>query len=117
MGPDRIYIGVGKDNLKRLAAAIDASAADKGKKVSAALLKGSANKILQFAAEQTQDLTLQQAAAAAESVAGKDTASMELTAIKNGARYRIELEAGVLKAIAVGIQAAQAEAGLDDSPF
>lgn len=117
MGPDRIYIGVGKDNLKRLAAAIDASAADKGKKVSAALLKGSANKILQFAAEQTQDLTLQQAAAAAASVAGKDTASMELTAIKNGARYRIELEAGVLKAIAVGIQAAQAEAGLDDSPF
>ena len=42
---------------------------------------------------------------------------MELTAIKNGARYRIELEAGVLKAIAVGIMAAQAEAGLDDSPF
>ena len=117
MGPDRIYIGVGKDNLKRLEAAIAASAADKGKKVSAALLKGSANKILQFAAEQTQDLTLQQAAAAAASVAGKDTASMELTAIKNGARYRIELEAGVLKAIAVGIQAAQAEAGLDDSPF
>ncbi len=117
MGPDRVYIGVGKDNLKRLSAAIDASAADKGKKVSAALLKGSAKKILQFAADQEQDLILQQAAAAAASVAGKDTASMELTAIKNGARYRIELEAGVLKAIAVGIMAAQAEAGLDDSPF
>jgi hypothetical protein len=117
MGPDRIYIGVGKDNLKRLSAAIDASAADKGKKVSAALLKGSVHRILQFAAEQTQDLTLQQAAAAAASITGKDTASMELSAIKNGARYRIEVEAGVLKAIAVGVQAAQAEAGLDDSPF
>jgi hypothetical protein len=117
MGPDRIYIGVGKDNLKRLSAAIDASAADKGKKVSAALLKGSVHRILQFAAEQTQDLTLQQAAAAAASITGKDTASMELSVIKNGARYRIELEAGVLKAIAVGIMAAQAEAGLDDSPF
>ncbi len=117
MGPDRVYIGVGKDNLKQLAAAIDASAVNKGKKVSAALLKGSVNKILQFAAEQTQDLTLQQAAAAAASVAGKDTVSMEATTIKNGGRYRIELEAGVLKAIAVGVMAAQAEAGLDDSPF
>ena len=85
--------------------------------MSAALLRGSVNKILQFAAEQTQDLTLQQAAAAAASITGKDTASMELSVIKNGARYRIELEAGVLKAIAVGIMAAQAEAGLDDSPF
>ncbi|MBT4844618.1 MAG: hypothetical protein HON92_04215 [Planctomycetaceae bacterium] len=117
MGPDRVYIGVGKDNLKQLEAAIDASAANKGKTVSAGLLKGSVNKILQFAAEQTQDLTLQQAAAAAASVAGKDTVSMEATTIKNGGRYRIELEAGVLKAIAVGVMAAQAEAGLDDSPF
>ena len=117
MGPDRIYIGVGKDNLKRLSAAIDASAADKGKKVSAALLKGSVHRILQFAAEQTQDLTLQQAAAAAASITGKDTASMELSVIKNGARYRIEVEAGVLKAIAVGVMAAQADAGGADSPF
>jgi hypothetical protein len=115
MGPDRLYIGVGKDSLKRLSTAIDVSAANKGKKVSAALLKGSVGKILQFAAEQEQDLDLQQAAAAAASVTGKDIASMELTAIKNGARYRIELEAGVLKAIAVGVMAAQAE--LDDSPF
>ena len=117
MGPDRVYIGVGKDNLKRLSDAIDASAANKGKKVSAALLRGSANKILQFAAEQSQDLILQQAAAAAASVAGKDSVSMELSSIKNGARYRIELEAGVLKAIAVGVMAAQAGAGGDDSPF
>jgi hypothetical protein len=117
MGPDRVYIGVGKDNLKRLSDAIDASAANKGKKVSAALLRGSANKILQFAAEQSQDLILQQAAAAAASVAGKDSVSMELSSIKNGARYRIELEAGVLKAIAVGVMAAQARPGLDDSPF
>ena len=117
MWPDRVYIGVGKDNLKRLSAAIDASAADKGKKVSAALLKGSVHRILQFAAEQTQDLILQQAAAAADSVAGKDSVSMELSSIKNGARYRIELEAGVLKAIAVGVMAAQAGAGGDDSPF
>jgi hypothetical protein len=117
MGPDRVYIGVGKDNLKRLSDAIDASAANKGKKVSAALLRGSVNKILQFAAEQTQDLILQQAAAAADSVAGKDSVSMELSSIKNGARYRIELEAGVLKAIAVGVMAAQAGAGGDDSPF
>jgi hypothetical protein len=117
MGPDRVYLGVGKDNLKRLSDAIDASAANKGKKVSAALLRGSANKILQFAAEQSQDLILQQAAAAAASVAGKDSVSMELSSIKNGARYRIELEAGVLKAIAVGVMAAQARPGLDDSPF
>jgi hypothetical protein len=38
-----------------------------------------------------------------------------VTPIKGGAQYRIELEAGVLKAIAVGIAAAQA--GVDDSPF
>lgn len=117
MGPDRVYIGVGKDNLKRLSAAIAASTANPGLKVSAALLQVSANKILQFAAEQSQDLILQQAAAAAASVAGKDSVSMELSAIKNGARYRIELEAGVLKAIAVGVMAAQAGAGADDSPF
>ena len=72
---------------------------------------------MQFAAEQTQDVMLQQAAAAAASVAGKESVSMELSAIKNGARYRIELEAGVLKAIAVGVMAAQAGAGADDSPF
>jgi hypothetical protein len=118
MGPDRVYMGIGKDNLKRLSAAIDASAADKGEKVSAVLLKCSVGKMLQFAAEQEQDLILQQAAAAAASVAGKDTASMELTSIKNGALYRIELEAGALKAIAIAIMAGlQPEPGLDDSPF
>jgi hypothetical protein len=115
MGPDRVYIGVGKDSLKRLSAAIDASAANKGKKVPAALLKGSMTKVLQYAAELTQDVSMQQAAAAAASVAGKDTASMELSAIKNGVRYRMELEAGVLKSM----QHLQgpAEPGLDDSPF
>jgi hypothetical protein len=42
---------------------------------------------------------------------------MELSAIKNGARFRMEVEAGVLKAIAVGVMAAQADAGGADSPF
>ena len=117
MGPDRLYLGAGTGNLDRIKVAIEKSAANKGKEVPAALLVGSVSKILMFAAEQTQDLALQQAAAAAASVAGKDKIRAEVTPIKGGAQYRIELEAGVLKAIAVGIAAAQAEAGLDDSPF
>ncbi|MBT4692079.1 MAG: hypothetical protein HOB73_01900 [Planctomycetaceae bacterium] len=117
VGPDRVYIGVGKDSLKRLSAAIDASAANKGKKVPAALLKGSMTKVLQYAAEMTQDLSMQQAAAAAASVAGKDTASMELSAIKNGVRFRMELEAGVLKSIQHLQGPADLTDGFDDSPF
>ncbi|MEC7565559.1 MAG: hypothetical protein VX738_07735 [Planctomycetota bacterium] len=117
MGADRLYLGAGTGNLDRIKAAIEKSAANKGKEVPAALLVGSVSKVLMFGAEQTQDLVLQQAAAAAASVAGKDKARAEVTPIKGGARYRLELEAGVLKALAVGFAAAQAEAGLDDSPF
>ena len=117
MGPDRLYFGAGTGNFDRIKAAIEKSAANKGKEVPSALLVGSVSKILMFAAEQTQDLVLQQAAAAAASVVGKDKARAEMTPIKGGVQYRLELEAGVLKAIAVGIAAAQAGAGADDSPF
>ena len=75
----------------------------------------SASKIMSFAAEQAQDPTMQQAAAAAGSANGKDKLSMRIIPIDNGGKFRIAVEAGVLKAIAVGVQAAQAQ--VDESPF
>ena len=71
----------------------------------------SASKVLTFVAEQAQDPTMQQAAAAAGS---KDKGRIQLMPIENGAKFRIEVESGVLKAIAVGVQAAQ---GAEASPF
>ncbi len=112
---DHIYFGAGKGNLDKLKAAIDASAANKGAEAESFKLEASASKIMTFAAEQAQDPTLQQAAAAAASANGKDKARMQIIPIENGAKFRIEVEAGVLKAIAVGVQAAQAQ--VDESPF
>ncbi len=110
---DHVYLGAGKGNLDKLKEAIDASAANKGAKGELMKMEASASKILLFAAEQAQDPTLQQAAAAASG--DKDKARMQVIPIENGAKFRFEIEAGVLKAIGVGIQAAQPQD--DDSPF
>ncbi|MCH2598575.1 MAG: hypothetical protein MKZ94_04085 [Pirellulales bacterium] len=115
MSTDHIYFGAGKGNLDKLKAAIDASAANKGAEAESFKMVASASKIMTFAAEQAQDPTMQQAAAAAGSANGKDKLSMRIIPIDNGAKFRIAVEAGVLKAIAVGVQAAQAQ--VDESPF
>ena len=115
MSADHIYFGAGKGNLDKLKAAIDASAANKGAEAESFKMEASASKIMTFAAEQAQDPTMQQAAAAAGSANGKDKLSMRIIPIDNGGKFRIAVEAGVLKAIAVGVQAAQAQ--VDESPF
>ncbi len=112
MSAEHIYFGIGKGNLDKIKAAIDASAANKGAKAEPMKMEMSASKILTFVAEQAQDPTMQQAAAAAGS---KDKARMEIIPIENGAKFRMEVESGVLKAIAVGVQAAQPQ--IEDSPF
>ena len=111
---DYIYFGAGKGNLDNIKAAIDTSAQNKGAEGESLKIEASASKILTFVAEQAQDPTMQQAAAAA-SAGGKDKARMQIIPIENGAKFRIEVEAGVLKAIAVGVQAAQSQ--VDESPF
>ena len=115
MSADHMYFGAGKGNLDKLKAAIDASAANKGAEAESFKMVASASKIMTFAAEQAQDPTMQQAAAAAGSANGKDKLSMRIIPIDNGGKFRIAVEAGVLKAIAVGVQAAQAQ--VDESPF
>ncbi len=112
MSEDYIYFGLGKGNLEKIKSAIDVSAANKGVEADVMKMEMSASKILTFAAEQAQDPTLQQAAAAAGS---KDKARMTIIPIENGAKFRMELESGVLKAISIGAQALQPQ--VDESPF
>ena len=112
MSPDYLYFGFGKGNLEKIKSAIDASAANKGAKGDVMKMEMSASKLLTFAAEQAQDPTLQQAASAAGS---KDKARMMVIPIENGAKFRMELESGVLKAISIGAQALQPQ--IDESPF
>ncbi|MEC9095687.1 MAG: hypothetical protein VX776_03585 [Planctomycetota bacterium] len=112
MSADHIYFGLGKGNLAKIKSAMDASAANKGAEAEPMKMEMSMSKVLTFAAEQAQDPTMQQAAAATGT---KDKTRMLLIPIENGAKFRIELEAGVLKAISVGAQAAQSQ--IEESPF
>jgi hypothetical protein len=104
IGPEAIYLAVGRNNLDAVKKAIDASAADAGKAVPPFELVVSAGPIAQVLADQAEEGPQKKIAESVASMLrleanGRDHIRAVSEAIPNGLRSRFEVEEGVLKAI------------------
>ena len=113
--PTRSMSRVGQDNLEAVNKAIDASKAEPNKAVPPFELSASLGQIMQFAAAKTDNEdkreTMQSIADMLEKNAqGRDHVRVRGTFIKNGIKYRLEAEEGVLRAIGKAAMMAQQRA-------
>jgi hypothetical protein len=109
IGPDAVYLGVGKDNIAAVGKAIDASAADRSKTVPPFAVSLSLGPIAEFAAASAEkDHEKQALQAIADKLKGeakgRDHIRTTGQVIPNGLRYRLEAEEGVLQAIGTAAQ-------------
>jgi hypothetical protein len=103
IGPEAVYVAVGKDNIAAVSKAIDASAADSSKAVPPFAVSLSLAKIVALAADAKEG----QEKAALQAIAdklngeakGRDHIHATGQVIPNGLRYRFEAEEGVLQAV------------------
>jgi hypothetical protein len=112
LGPETAYLAIGKNNIEAISKAIDASAAEPGKKVPPVELAVSLGPIMEAAAAQTEDdnqkVIVQKVADFLRNEAqGRDHIRMVGQMMPNGLKYHIEAEEGVLKAIGKAATAAQ----------
>jgi hypothetical protein len=104
IGPQAVYLAVGKDNLNALTKAIDASKADPNKLVPPFEVSFSFAPLMEVAATQAKD-EAQRARAQAVSqmlraqAPDRDHVRIIGQMVPNGLRYRIEAEEGALQAI------------------
>jgi hypothetical protein len=103
VGDKQVFIAAGRDAVKTLKEAIDKSLSEAGKEIPAFEMVVSALKIAKFISAVADD---DQAKAMADKMAGtleksggKDHLTVTAKPITNGARYRLELEEGILKAL------------------
>ncbi|HEX5472449.1 MAG TPA: hypothetical protein VFW73_11210 [Lacipirellulaceae bacterium] len=105
IGPETVYLGVGRNNIDTVNKAIDASSASPNKEVPPFELSVSLRPIMEFAAnaEQGHDKPMLEAMANTlkNEAAGHDHVRMVGHLIPNGLSYRVELEDGVLRLIGV----------------
>jgi hypothetical protein len=104
VGPEAVYLSAGRDNIQAVKKAIDASAAEPGKKVSPFELAVSLGPMAEFAASQADEGPEKETAKAIADMLraegqGRDHLRLTGTVIPNGLRYRFEAEQGVLKAM------------------
>ncbi len=103
IGSDTVYIAVGHDNIEAVNKAIDASAAEKGKKVPPFEFALSLGPIMEVAADAAKGPEKQKFQAVADllksQAQGRDHIRAVGQIVPNGLRYRIEAEEGVLRAI------------------
>lgn len=104
IGPDAVYLGVGKDNIAAVGKSIDASAADRSKTVPPFAFSASLGQLAEFAAASAEkDQEKQALQAIADKLKGEAKGRDHIRAtgsvIPNGLRYRFEAEEGVLQAI------------------
>jgi hypothetical protein len=115
IGPDRVYLAVGRDNLNAVKQAIDASAAEPDKAVPPFELAVSLAPLAELAAAQATEPDRK---AIAERVAetlrqeaeGRDHIRALGQVIPNGLRYRFTAEEGVLRALGAAATEAQRRA-------
>jgi hypothetical protein len=115
IGPEAVYLAVGRHNLEAVNKAIDASAADQEKPVPPFELAVSLTPIMAMAASQADD---PQQKAILGNVAdmlkneaqGRDHIRIVGHVVPNGLRYRMEAEEGVLRAIGKATAEAQRQA-------
>jgi hypothetical protein len=103
VGDKKVFVAAGRDAAKVLKAAIDDSASDAGKEIPATQIVLSASKIARFISAVADD---NQAKAVADRIAGvldqsggKDHVTVTTQPITNGARVRLELQEGIIKAL------------------
>jgi hypothetical protein len=107
IGDKQVFVAAGRDAVKTLKEAIDKSLSEAGKEIPASEIVVSALKIAKFVSAVADD---NQTKAVADKIAdtleksgGKDHLTIVTKPITNGARVRLELEEGILKALG-GIQ-------------
>ncbi len=112
IGPEAVYLGVGRDSIAAVNKAIDASSANPNKDVPPFELTLSLRPIMEFAANTQQGKEKQITEAMAGSLKnespGRDHVRVVGQIIPNGLRYRIEAEDGVIRLI--GVAASQRQA-------
>lgn len=112
-GEGHIYFGLGKGNVEALKTAITSSNKD-GVEVDPLSAYLSVGSFIGFFADKLDDLDMKLVAEAIGR--GDDKILMTMDSEKNGAKYHIELQEGVLRAIGTFIQLQEANAAVDD-PF
>jgi hypothetical protein len=115
IGPDAVYVAIGRDNLDAINKAIDASRVEPNKEVSPFELSISLGPIMETAAaaneKPEEQETLQAIADMLQNNAqGRDHIRLTGQFIQNGLRYRVEAEEGVLRAVGKGVTEAQRKA-------
>ncbi|MCI0333430.1 MAG: hypothetical protein L0228_09425 [Planctomycetes bacterium] len=115
IGPEAVYLAVGRDHVEAAKKAIDASAAEPDKAVPPFELAVSLGPIMEMAAAQAED---DKQKAILETVAdmlkneaqGRDHIRVVGRVVPNGLRYRLEAEEGVLRGIGKATAEAQRQA-------
>jgi hypothetical protein len=112
LGPEAVYVAVGKNNIEAVSKAIDASASEKGKVVPPFELAISITPIMEMAAAQAEEgdqrEIVQKVSDYLKSEAqGRDHIRAIGQIVPNGLTYHFEAEEGVLKAIGKAASAAQ----------
>lgn len=115
IGPQAVYLAVGKDNLDALKQAIDASKAEPNKLVSPFELTFAFAPLMEVAATQaTDEAQRARAQAVAEMLKteapGRDHVRIVAQMVPNGLRYRLEAEEGALRTILMKAVEAQQQA-------
>ena len=103
IGDKQVFIAAGRDADKTLKEVIDKSQTEAGKEIPALQVVLSGLKIAKFASAVADDdqakALADKMAASLEQSAGKDHLTIVTDPIANGARVRLELEEGILKAL------------------
>jgi hypothetical protein len=114
IGPQAIYLAVGKDNLNAVKQAIDASKAEPNKLVPPFEVALSLGPFMEVAAAQAKDEAQRNKARAVADMLraeapGRDHVRIVGQVVPNGLRYRVEAEEGALRTIGKAAMEAQAQ--------
>ena len=104
IGPEAVYVAVGRDPMETLKQAISKSQAQSAEAVPLLKVSVALGALAKFAAEAGEEEDKPQAALLASllaEAAGKDHVNLVATPIERGVRLRLEIEEGLLKAIGV----------------
>ncbi|WP_168205441.1 hypothetical protein [Bythopirellula goksoeyrii] len=112
IGKQSVYFSLGRDAIAAAKKVIDESAANPGKAIAPMEMSVSVGQVLKtVAALNPEEETVQMISDALENeTAGRDHVRIVAQPIENGVRSRFEIEEGVMRAIAVGVQAQQMQA-------
>jgi hypothetical protein len=117
IGPDSVYVGVGRGSLDLVKSVIDSSAGQLNKSIPPFQMSIALGPIIQFAAAVNQGNTkLPMIAQVFATEKGKDHILLSAKPISNGVTYRFEVESGILDAVQQIAKMAMGGAGGSGGP-